>query len=157
MKTIELSAGRGAALVSDEDFGALSQFRWHLHSAGYAYRAVKNAGKQTNFLMHREVAQPDPGFVVDHINGNRLDNRRENLRVCTYAENARNNGAIKKSSALRGVSWHAKAGKWRATIKLNGKSKHVGYFATEAEAAAAYDEAARSLHGEFARTNEALT
>ncbi|MDE2434711.1 MAG: HNH endonuclease [Sphingomonadales bacterium] len=154
MKQIELSAGRGIVLVSDCDFEALSAFRWHLHSAGYAYRAQKKSGKQTNFLMHRQIMQPEKSMLVDHINGNRLDNRRENLRLATHAQNACNNAAIVGTSARRGVSWHTSRGKWRATIKVDGRARHVGYFATEDDAAAAYDKAATDLHGEFARLNE---
>lgn len=151
MREIALSNGRGVALVSDVDFDALSAFKWHLHSAGYAYRAQKRGGKQTNFLMHREVLSAPKGVLVDHINGNRLDNRRENLRLATYSENGRNKPAVQGSSTLKGVSWHTSRGKWRAVIKVNRVSRHIGYFATEAEAAAAYAAAAKELHGEFAR------
>lgn len=155
MKTIELSRNRGTVLVSDADFEFLSQFRWHLHSAGYAYRAKKVGRKQTNFLMHREIMEVPCGLLVDHIDGNRLNNQRENLRVATHAQNARNNGAILGTSAKRGVSWHTSKGKWRATIKMDGKARHIGYFSTEEEAAIAYDRAASGLFGEFARLNGA--
>lgn len=153
MKAIELSANRGTVLVSDEDFNELSQYRWHLHSAGYAYRAQKKAGKQTNFLMHRQIMQPEPGVLVDHIDGNRLNNQRENLRFATHTQNGRNNTAISGTSQRKGVSWHASRRKWRATIKINRVARHIGYFTTEEAAAEAYDRAALEHFGEYARLN----
>lgn len=152
MKTIELSAGRGSVLVSDEDFDWLSRFRWHWCN-GYAYRAEKLFGVQTNYRMHREIMRALPGELVDHINGNKLDNRRENLRLATHRDNMRNSKAIHKTSAFKGVSWHTSKNRWRAVIKVNGVSRHVGYFGDERAAAAAYDEAAAIEFGEFARLN----
>lgn len=149
MKEIHLSNGRGIAKVSDEDFATVSQFRWHLHSAGYAYRAEKKGGKQTNFLMHREIMDCPKGLVVDHIDGDRLNNQRANLRIATMSQNNCNKPAVAGTSKLRGVSWHASRGKWRAVIKSGGKSRHLGYFGTEQEAADAYATAAAELHGEF--------
>lgn len=92
---------------------------------------------------------------IDHINGNPLDNRPANLRVCTQAENTFNRGKNKKgSSKYKGVGWHKKAGKWAAQIQANGIKHHLGVFETEAEAAIAYNQAATQLHGCFARLNE---
>ena len=96
---------------------------------------------------------PD-GMEVDHINGNGLDNRKANLRLCTRAQNQMN--SIKrtgKSSIFKGVSWHKNAWKWRANIKINQKDIHIGYFDTELEAAEAYDIEAIRLFGSFAKTN----
>ena len=149
MREIQLSAGRGVVLVSDEDYQELSAFKWYLHSAGYAYRAKKVAGKQTNYLMHREIMKPETGLVVDHKDGNRLNNQRGNLRIVSMSQNGCNKPVVAGTSKLRGVSWHASKGKWRAVIKLDRKSRHVGYFATEQEAASAYARAAAELHGEF--------
>lgn len=153
MRQIPLSNGRDFAVVSDEEFSVLSAFRWHRHTAGYAYRAVKKAGKQTNYLMHRDVLGAKSGQIVDHINGDPLDNRRQNLRFATHSQNCMNAAAIRKTSDFRGVSWHSCRKKWRAVIKRDGRAKHIGYFASETQAAAAYDRAAAVMHGEFARTN----
>lgn len=91
-------------------------------------------------------------MVIDHINGNGLDNRRCNLRICTQAENVRNNrGRMGMTSQYKGVSkWE---GQWIATITSHGKQVRIGQFATEHEAALAYDAAARELHGEYAHLN----
>lgn len=89
--------------------------------------------------------------MVDHINGNKLDNRKSNLRICTDAENARNSS--KKSGNFKGVQWRSDKHKFRARIMDNGKEIFIGYFTNEIEAAKAYDTKAKELFGEFARLN----
>ena len=91
-------------------------------------------------------------MVVDHINGNGLDNRRSNLRVCTRSENGMNRGKNKNNkSGYKGVAWHEKAKLWRATLGLKGKIIHLGDFADKSEAYRAYVEACKKYHKEFAR------
>jgi hypothetical protein len=97
-----------------------------------------------------------PQSVVDHKNGDKLDNRRENLRICTIAENIRNSKTSTKkgkTSRYKGVYWVGRIKKWVARIHVDRKGLHVGVFTDEAEAARAYDVAARQHFGEFARTN----
>lgn len=90
----------------------------------------------------------------DHINGNRLDNRRENLRVCTQGENNRNKAKYRnKSSQYKGVSWDSTNKSWYAQIIINKKHYSLGHYRNELEAAKAYDEGAKKHHGEFARIN----
>ncbi len=97
---------------------------------------------------------PD-GKQVDHINGNPLDNRRENLRICENAENNRNKGLTKAStSGYKGVSLYKRSGTWRAYIVTNYKQKHLGTFDNPIDAAKAYNVAAIKFHGEFARLND---
>jgi hypothetical protein len=104
--------------------------------------------------MHLEIMSAPDGMEVDHMNGNGLDNRRENLRLCTRAQNRMNSvKRIGKSSTFKGVYWHKNCRKWRASLKLDGKEIHIGYFNTELEAAEAYDEKALELFGEFAKPN----
>lgn len=92
---------------------------------------------------------------VDHINGDGLDNTRNNLRAVTPAENLRNQRLRKdNTSGFKGVSRHE--GRWRARVRVDGKYTHVGLFDSAEDAARAYDEAARNMHGIFARTNEEL-
>jgi hypothetical protein len=92
-----------------------------------------------------------PDIELDHINRNRSDNRIENLRLATKAQNAINSGVPANSSCgVKGVHWHSGARKWRAKIKVNGRSQHLGYFRDRAAASAAYDEAARIHFGSFA-------
>jgi hypothetical protein len=92
---------------------------------------------------------------VDHVNGDGLDNRRSNLRVCTHAENARNQSSRTRmsTSRFRGVVWAKDRRKWRAMIGDNGRTVHLGNFTDEIEAAQAYDRAAREMYGAFARLN----
>jgi hypothetical protein len=105
--------------------------------------------------MHREIAGPGPGQVVDHINHDGLDNRRCNLRVCSHAENVRNQrGQYGRSSRYKGVSRDRRLGKWRAQIWHNGKHTYLGLHDSETAAAEAYNAKARELFGEFAYLNE---
>ena len=91
---------------------------------------------------------------VDHINGNPLDNRKSNLRICTNAENQRNRGVNKNNtSGYKGVCWAKQNKKWKARIKHNGKLIHLGYYKDKEEAARAYDKKAKELHGEYAYLN----
>lgn len=91
---------------------------------------------------------------VDHINGNGLDCRRGNLRLCTKSENQRNRRPNQNgTSGYKGVGWYKKYNCWRVRIQVNGKKQHIGYFDNEIDAATAYDNAAKQLHGEFARLN----
>jgi hypothetical protein len=147
-KEIRLSNGM-AAIVDDDDYDFLMQWKWYFNGR-YAMRCIN--GKTTG--MHRLIAGTPAGVEVDHINGNKLDNRRANLRNCTRSENARNCSVRSdNTSGYKGVFWHKQHGKWSARIKLNGKRHHLGDFDTPTEAGAAYDKAAHEMHGEFARLN----
>ncbi len=160
MKRIKLSKGK-YALVDDADYDWLNQWSWHFHD--YAIRTEYlgrvNGKKITrNIRMHRLVCNTPDGFYTDHINGDKLDNRRSNLRACNKSENAMNVGIRKdNSSGYRGVyRTHPKANSkpWQAEIKKDGKRIYLGYFDEAIDAAKAYNNAAKNLHGEFARLNE---
>ena len=148
MKSIPLHNYKGDvvanAIVDDNDFDWLSQFKWHLSSSGYAR---DRAG-----YMHRLIMSAPKGMEVDHINHEKLDNQRSNLRVCTDGENSRNQITSSGKSRYRGVYLHPD-GKWCAQIKLNHKRLHIGLFHTEIEAARARDLKALELHGSFACLN----
>jgi hypothetical protein len=149
MKEIVLKNG-GITLVDDEDFEALSQFAWLRTNHGYVIRYV---GKTTIVRMHRAVMDLalDDRRCVDHINGNKLDNRKCNLRICTRAENNRNRGLNRNNtSGFRGVIWLKTDKRWEARIKSNGKTLYLGRFDTAEFAAEAYKIAAKELYGEFA-------
>jgi hypothetical protein len=133
---------RAYAVVDHKD-ARLATSRWSLHGGGYAVRV---SYKQT-ILLHREVAglgYGDP-LEVDHINGNRLDNRRSNLRIVTSAQQKQNqSGHANTSSAYRGVTWNSDRDRWDAQVCLGGRHHHVGSFADElvaARAASAFREA----------------
>ena len=124
-----------------------------LDSNGYCQVALN----KKRFQLHRLLAQafipnPENKPEVDHIDGDRKNNSLSNLRWCTRAENNRNVGKrITNTSGYTGVSFHKASGKWRARIRVDGKQKSLGYFHTPEEASAAYEKAARELHGEFFR------
>jgi hypothetical protein len=129
------------ALVDIEDLPRLARYRWCTNN-GYAYN--RGVGMMQRFLMRT----PD-GLDTDHINGNRLDNRKCNLRYATRAENGMNRHSVRN---LKGVQ-KERTGRFRAAITSRGFRHHIGVFDTREEAARAYDEAAMRLHGEFARLN----
>ena len=158
MKQIILTQGR-YAIVDDEDFDLVSRYKWYtIHDLKgnfwYARTNIRINGKRTTTTMHRIIMNPENGKVVDHIDGNGLDNRRLNLRVCFNAENCKNKRLNKNNkSGFKGVSWHNVLKKWRVRIFCNGSYFHIGVYHNVEEAAKAYDNAAIEHHGEYARLN----
>lgn len=144
---IELSQGK-FAIVDDADFESLNRWRWFV-SHGYAARNEGN----TTVRMHRQLMN-FPESHVDHINGDRLDNRRCNLRLATNAENSRNREKqSNNTSGVIGVHWHKPRKKWLASVQVDGKRKHLGLFDNIFDAMIKVDEYKLKQHGEFARTN----
>jgi len=152
MKQIPLTQGK-FALVDDEDFDFLSQWKWTYHCAGYAYRMIwyPEIKKQKSVLMHRLVTDCPPDMEVDHINHNRLDNTRGNLRVCTRKQNGANLRITSRNkSGFKGVSKNHRTGAWTARIRRNNKSCHIGDFKNIEDAVMAYRLTIALEHGEFA-------
>ncbi|MDP9317093.1 MAG: HNH endonuclease, partial [Chloroflexota bacterium] len=133
-KNITLTQGK-VALVDDEDYESLSSHKWRYHNAGYA---VRTEGTRS-VLMHRVIMQAPVGMEVDHINRDRLDNRRTNLRLCSHMENCRNNSTHKGSSQYKGVYWDKANQRWVSRIVVSYKDIYIGSFSSELEAAHAYD------------------
>jgi len=145
MKRIPLTQGK-FAIVDDENYEWLMQWEWYAHHDKNTWYARRNIGHKPNqkaILMHRLILNTPKGYESDHRDGDGLNNTIENLRVCTTAQNQHNSHRIWGVSKFRGVCWHTRVKKWMAQIKLNGKKKHLGYFATEGEAAVAYDKTKR--------------
>lgn len=152
MKYINLTKGK-RAVVDDELYETLSRYRW-CFSKGYAIRGIRVGTKQKTFYMHREIMDTPEGSFTDHVNGDTLDNRVENLRVCTKSENGRNRGAQRDNrSGFKGVFWHRGSQSWLAQLKHLGETFYLGLYKTREAAAIAYNKKAIELHGEFAKLN----
>lgn len=137
------------ALVSIEDFESVGKLVWGRTTHGY----VKSQTVTPSVYLHHFVSPPKLGFVCDHINQNKLDNRRENLRYARPSENNVNARPRRNStSGYRGV-WKSK-GRWVAMIGKSGERRHLGAFSTSLDAAIAYNKAARDLYEDFALLNE---
>lgn len=155
-KEIELTQGY-KALVDDEDYEYLSQFKWRYHGDGYAV----GANKKVSYLnMHRIILERKLGRELtkdentDHRDLDKLNNTRDNLRLATQSQNMANvSKHPNTSSRFKGVGWHKNTGKWQARITVKGKNTHLGLFYDEEEAAKVYDRQALLAFGEFAYLN----
>lgn len=149
MSTIIKASNGGEILVDETDAALVSQWKWRVSPQGYASRTGYKNGRFIKILMHRLIMEPIPeGLEVDHINRNRLDNRRENLRVVTHAVNQRNSGmASNNTSGYRGVCWDKSKRKWKAATKHDGRHVMIGRFATAEDAHKAYVEYMSKLPG----------
>ena len=159
MKEIKLSNSDFTALVDDEDFERVNQYKWLLHKSNkskvlYVY-STKNNNK-TALKLHRFIMNiTSPKIHIDHINDNGLNNQKSNLRICTNQQNTSNKRKIEGfTSKYKGVSWSKRLNKWRATIFYFYKQTHLGDFNSEEEAARAYNVKAKELFKEFARLND---
>ena len=151
MRKIPLTQGK-FALVDDEDYEALAKHKWQFNHH-YARRDGPRP-RRLPIWMHRVITNAPPGMQVDHINGDTLDNRKSNLRICTRAQNQANRKRDRDSpSRFKGVHLRKDNQKYVAGIIVNGRRKHLGQFQSDIEAAKAYDAAAIALRGEYARVN----
>lgn len=153
-KKIRLTKGK-CALVDNEDFGYLNQWKWHLHTEGYACRSTTSTiiGKRKRIYMHSLINQTPIGTGTDHINGNALDNRKSNLRTANQSQNSMNRKTAYGSSQFKGVCLNKANGRWMAYIGYKRKLKSLGYFDCELAAAKRYNIEAKTLFGEYARLN----
>jgi HNH endonuclease len=150
---IPLTKGK-VAIVDAFDYDLVLSRVWHLDdSKPNLQYAANNKNKEERVKMHRFIMNVGEVGVVDHINGNGLDNRRCNLRACTFSENARNSRKKNKNAAskFKGVSMDKT--RWKACIRFDNKTKHLAMCDTEEEAAIYYDVAAQLFYGEFANLN----
>ena len=147
-KSIPLTQGK-FAIVDDEDYDEIARHKWY-YLNGYAQRHAPRGVTR----MHRVIAGTPPGMDTDHINGDGLDNRRSNLRVCTHSQNMANRGRDStNTSGFKGVTWHKECRKWLAYTAVNRKMIHIGLFERAEDAARAYDREVVRIFGEFAAPN----
>jgi len=158
-KIMEIPLSQGlVALVDSQDYKELSKYKWSAEKHGrrfYAGRSELNAitKKKTKIIMHRFIMNTPKGMETDHINGNGLDNRRSNLRICTRQQNSHNVSKYEtNTSGFKGVDFlpHLRR-KWRARIMAEGKNKHLGLYETKELAYEAYCKACIKYYGEFSR------
>lgn len=146
-----LLPGGRTALIDDADAPEILRYSWYVNSKGYAERS---AGRRRKVIMHRQLMEGCTAPEIDHVNGNKLDNRRVNLRGVTASQNQMNKGKQPNcTSRYKGVSWNKAARKWMARITKDGSTRYLGSFESEREAARIYNKAARELFGEYARLN----
>jgi hypothetical protein len=148
LKHITLTKGK-YAIVDAADFEELNKYKWHALEVADGFYAARHKDGKT-VLMHREIMQPPPGMVVDHVDGNRANNSRENLRVCTQRQNVCNRGPHSKSG-FKGVTPHRD--KWAAKLGYKGETYRAGVFDDPVEAARARDQLAIEVVGEYAWLN----
>ena len=159
MKTIQLANGRGIALVDDADWEMCAEHSWRLRKSSgtgtsYAITNIHVDGKKTTILLHRFIVKAPKDKQVDHRNGNGLDCRRDNMRLCTHQENCRNRKKQRGCSSIyKGVSWSKQHQLWQSRGIHNQVYYHLGYFASEVEAARAYNTFAVEHFKEFAKLN----
>ena len=138
-------------IVDDEGMELLNKYSWKVRKFGnklYLRASIRMNGKKKDASFHRLIANTPNGLHTDHINGNSLDNRKCNLRVVTAAINNQNLVKAKRDNkcGLLGANWHKRVKKWRAQIRLNKKTIHIGYFDTAIEAHNAYLQRKREIH-----------
>lgn len=161
MKEIKLSKGK-VAFVNDSDYERVNQFKWTTTESKnndgvvyYAYRNVSNKnGVIKSIKLHQFILGEAPeGMIIDHKNGNGLDNRRRNLRFCTKSQNAQNSKKTAGKSIYKGVSWNKYRSRWVAYIRFDNRHIYLGSSKIEKEMAVKYDIAAKLYFGDFAKIN----
>ena len=128
------------AIVDDKNYNKLKDYKWYFHN-GYAQRQDYSKRHGYYIFMHWDIiGKPPKGLLMDHLNGNRLDNQRNNLRICTYSQNSLNRHTPDgKPILIEGKGWHKKRKRFQAQIYMNGKKKHLGFFKSEIEAKNIYE------------------
>jgi hypothetical protein len=139
-----------------EDAEKVRGCSWHVSSRGYVVSSIPNGKIKLHRLL---MGVTDPKIIIDHKDGDTLNNQKENLRICTSAENSRNSKPNKtySTTGYKGVSYNKRVKRWTGAIIYNRKKIFLGYFSSPEVAANAYNEAAKKYHGEFARLNNVHT
>ena len=152
MKIIPLTDGK-ASIVDDEDYEFLTQWKWH-HNQNRAVRRLAAKFGRKVVLMHRIILNAPDDLLVDHIDGNGLNNQKINLRICNKAQNAQNQRiGSRNKTGVKGAFFCLRSKKYQAVIIANRKTHLLGLFDLLEDAKKAYNDAAPIFHGEFARPN----
>ena len=156
LEYVECKLPTGMRFVIDRtDYPLVSHYKWVANRAGYFLASTGQ--RDEHIFLHRLIMNPPAGLYVDHIDGDKSNCRRSNLRICTKTENNRNVGLTSNNqSGYKGVHWAADRGKWRAEITVDRDHIRIGSFDSAEEAARAYDEYALFCFGEYAKTNKML-
>ena len=159
MKQIPLTQNK-FAIIDDEDYDFLMQWKWMYNAKGPAVRSKHLYGSHDNakrkmYYMHREIMKAKDNEEVDHKNHDPLDNRKINLRICNRSQNLYNMRMNRKNtSGYKGVSWNKRRKRWMAQISIMNRTCVIGAFSAKSQAARAYNAMARKLRGDFAWTNK---
>lgn len=153
MKTIKLTKGK-ETIVDDDIYELIKDQKWHCATNGYAIRNLPREYRQLQKKIRlHQLVMCFPNSIIDHINGNKLDNRRCNLRLCNESTNGANSIIPKNNTTgYKGVSINP-CGTFRARVDKNGQGYYLGTFSNVIDAAKAYDKKAKELFGKFAKTN----
>lgn len=159
MKEIQLTKGK-VAFIDDEDFEYIMQWKWTAYKGRntyYAKRNMNNKGDNIGFQMHRSLMRVyDRSILIDHIDGNGLNNQKANLRICNYSQNGANKLKRKGSNGTKfiGITFRKDTKKWAAQVMKDYKHISLGCYNSDIDAAIAYNKKAVELHGEFAVLNK---
>jgi len=153
MKLIPVNNGKYQAKVSDEDYEKLSRFKWYLAGSGkkYACRQFQLKRYKHYIYMHREI-MGNPAQLVDHINGDPLDNRRSNLRLANHHQNGINACLSKaNTTGYKNIYFHKSRKKWYVRVRIPGGEKFAGYYDLKSEAITERDKLYKKYHGDYRR------
>lgn len=154
MPVKHIKHGEQMFFIDGEDFNKIKNFKWHLNKRKYVLTSTYINRNRSCLFLHRLLTDCPAGMFVDHIDGNPLNNCKSNLRLCTHAENLRNQkNKDNFTSKYKGVCFSKRDKKWRASIMINYKHIHLGFHKNEIDAAKAYNKAALENFGKYARLN----
>ena len=156
VKILNINASK-RALVDDQDAESVGKHKWTVTKSGYAIGYLEKVNRKSRLiLMHRLIMGATKDQMIDHINGDKLDNRRKNLRFCTKAQNNRNSKKphSNNTSGYKGVFWSKQKRKWLAQIVVDRTQIGLGFFNSKEEASETYKQASRKYCGEFSPYNE---
>lgn len=155
MAEIKLSQNK-IAIIDDEDYVRVSSLKWFAHKRTNKFYA-ETARNEKHMHLHRFILGiNDRSIIIDHIDGDSLNNKKSNLRICTVSQNSFNKKPYSNSpiKGIKGVSFIKRINKWRAQIQANKKKIYIGVYNTHIDAAIAYNERAKELFGEYAYLNK---